>query len=315
MKSPTTPGAFPSALEAIGNTPMVQLQRIVPKGCGRVFVKLEWYNPTGSKKDRMALAMIEGAEKRGDLRPGMSVVEFSGGSTGAGLAFVCGVKGYRFRLISGDPFGKEKIDMMRALGAEVEILKSDDGKISKSLVQAMISRAKKIAEDPNTYWTDQLTNPDVPEGFIPLGEEILAQLEGNVDAVCDTIGTSGTLIGIAKAFKQADHKALVVALEPASSPILTAGRSGSHHVDGVGLGFVPDKYDAALVDRAMAIEEEDARSICRELAQKEGLFCGTSSGMNVAGAIALARELGPDSTVVAVACDTGLKYLQSGLFD
>ncbi len=307
--------AHASALEAIGNTPMVQLRRIVPAGCGRVFVKLEWYNPTGSKKDRMALAMIEGAEKRGDLKPGMTVVEFSGGSTGAGLAFVCGVKGYRFRLITGDAFGKEKIDMMRALGAEVEIISSPDGKISKELVQAMIARARAISEEPNTYWTDQLTNPDVPTGFVSLGEEILAQLDGKVDAVCDTIGTSGTLIGIARAFKEANHPALLVALEPVASPILTAGRSGSHHVDGVGLGFIPAKYEPALVDRAMAIEENEARAICRELAQKEGLFCGTSSGMNVAGAIALARELGPDSTVVAVACDTGLKYLQSGLFD
>jgi cysteine synthase len=293
MKVHATQSAFPSALEAIGNTPMVQLQRILPEGCGRVFVKLEWYNPTGSKKDRMALAMIEGAEKRGDLKPGMTVVEFSGGSTGAGLAFVCGVKGYRFRLISGDPFGKEKIDMMRALGAEVEILKSEDGKISKSLVQAMIARAKEIAQDEDVYWTNQLTNSDVPEGFIPLGEEILSQLDGNVDAVCDTIGTSGTLIGIAKAFKQANHKALLVALEPASSPILTAGRSGSHHVDGVGLGFIPDKYDARLVDRALAIEEEEARAICRELAQKEGLFLRYFFGHECGGSHCFGSRIRP----------------------
>jgi len=307
--------AFNNALEAIGNTPLVQLQHVVPAGCGRVFLKLEWYNPTGSKKDRMALAMIEEAEKRGDLRPGMEVVEFSGGSTGAGLAFVCGVKGYPFRLVTSNAFAQEKIDMMRALGAQLEVIESPDGKISKELVEAMIDRAREISEQTGAFWTDQLTNADVPEGFVALGDEILAQLEGRVDAVCDAIGTSGTLIGMARAFERAGRQVQVIALEPAESPILSAGHKGSHTVDGVGLGFVPAKYEPDRVDGVRAIPEAEARVMCRALARHEGIFCGTSSGMNAVGAIQLARELGPDSTVVAIACDTGLKYLNSGLFD
>ncbi len=301
-------------LETIGNTPIVKLQKILPEGCGQVYVKLEAYNPTGSKKDRMALAMIEGAEKRKTLKHGMSVVEYSGGSTGAGLAFVCGIKGYHFTLITADVFGKEKIGLMKALGADLEIVKSDDGKITKELISKMISRAAIIADSPDTFFTDQLNNNDVIEGFVPLGDEILQQLNGDVDAICDTIGTAGTLMGIAKSFKNAASNSKIVALEPASSPILSKGIKGAHNVEGVGLGFIPALYKSEYVDDVIAIEESLARETCRNLAKKEGIFCGTSSGMNVAGAIELSKQLGSKSRVVAVACDTGLKYLSEGLF-
>ena len=190
-------------LNAIGNTPIVKLKNIVPIGCGDIYVKLEAFNPTGSKKDRMALSMILGAEKRGVLKKGMTVVEYSGGSTGAGLAFVCSLKGYNFRLVTADVFGKEKIDLMRSLGANLEIIKSTDGKINKELITKMIKKADQISKEPNTFFTNQLDNFDVIEGFIPLGEEILYQLNGKVDAVCDTVGTAGTLMGIAKALKKA----------------------------------------------------------------------------------------------------------------
>lgn len=226
-------------LGTIGNTPIVKLQKITPLGCGEVYVKLEANNPTGSKKDRMALSMIEGAEKRGDLIEGMSVVEYSGGSTGAGLALVCGIKGYRFKLITADVFGNEKIALMRALGADLEILKSEDGKITRELISKMIQRAEEISVEPNTFFTDQLNNSDVIEGFVPLGEEILQQLDGKVDAICDTIGTAGTLMGIAKSFKDKGVNSKIVALEPASSPILSKGIKGAHNVEGVGLGFFP----------------------------------------------------------------------------
>ena len=301
-------------LETIGNTPIVKLQKILPEGCGQVYVKLEAYNPTGSKKDRMALAMIEGAEKRKTLKHGMSVVEYSGGSTGAGLAFVCGIKGYHFKLITADVFGKEKIGLMKALGADLEIVKSDDGKITKELISKMISRAAIIADSPDTFFTDQLNNNDVIEGFVPLGDEILQQLNGDVDAICDTIGTAGTLMGIAKSFKNAGSNSKIVALEPASSPILSKGIKGAHNVEGVGLGFIPPLYKPEYVDEVIAIEESLARETCRNLAKKEGIFCGTSSGMNVAGAIEISKQLGSKSRVVAVACDTGLKYLSEGLF-
>lgn len=302
-------------LDTIGNTPIVKLQKIVPKGSGDVYVKLEAYNPTGSKKDRMALAMIQGAEKKGFLTRGMSVVEYSGGSTGAGLAFVCGIKGYQFRLITADVFGKEKIGLMKALGADLEIIKSDNGKITKELITKMISRAAEISNESNTFFTDQLNNYDIIDGFVPLGDEILQQLDGDVDAVCDTIGTAGTLMGIAKSFKNVGSNCKIVALEPASSPMLSKGIRGAHNVEGVGLGFIPALYNSEFVDNVITIEESTARKTCRNLAIKEGIFCGTSSGMNVAGALKLSKDLGPKSRVVAVACDTGLKYLSDGLFD
>lgn len=302
-------------LEIIGNTPIVKLQKIVPRGCGEIYLKLEAYNPTGSKKDRMALAMIEGAEKRGDLKKGMTVVEYSGGSTGAGLAFVCSLKGYRFRLITADVFGKEKISLMNSLGADLEVIKSRDGKITKELINKMINRAKEISKEPNTFFTNQLDNEDVIKGFVPLGEEILDQINGNIDAVCDTVGTAGTLMGIAKAFKNANSNSKIIAVEPSSSPILSKGIKGSHNVEGVGLGFIPKIYDSKLVYDVITIEESIARQTSRDLALKEGVFCGTSSGMNVAAAIQISQKLGPKSRVVAIACDTGLKYLSEGLFD
>jgi len=300
-------------IEIIGNTPIVKLQKIVEKGCGEIYVKLEAYNPTGSKKDRMALAMIEGAERRGLLKRGMTVVEYSGGSTGAGLAFVCTLKGYRFKLITADVFGKEKIGLMRSLGADVEIIKSENGKITKELINKMINRAKEISKEPNTFFTNQLDNKDVIEGFVPLGEEILDQLGKDIDAICDTVGTAGTLMGIAKAFKE--NKTKIIAVEPSSSPILSKGIKGSHNVEGVGLGFIPAIYNPELVDEVITIEESRARQTSRDLALKEGIFCGTSSGMNVAAAIEISKKLGPRSKVVAIACDTGLKYLSEGLFD
>ena len=300
-------------IEIIGNTPIVKLQKILEKGCGEVYVKLEAYNPTGSKKDRMALAMIEGAEKRGLLKKGMTVVEYSGGSTGAGLAFVCTLKGYRFRLITADVFGKEKIGLMRSLGADVEIIKSENGKITKELINKMINRAKEISKEPNTFFTNQLDNEDVIEGFVPLGEEILDQLGEDIDAICDTVGTAGTLMGIAKAFKENQTK--IIAVEPSSSPILSEGIKGSHNVEGVGLGFIPAIYNPRPVDEVITVEESRARQTSRDLALKEGIFCGTSSGMNVAAAIEISKKLGPRSKVVAIACDTGLKYLSEGLFD
>lgn len=304
-----------NVLEIIGNTPIVKLQKIVPRGCGEIYLKLEAYNPTGSKKDRMALAMIEGAEKRGDLKKGMTVVEYSGGSTGAGLAFVCSLKGYRFRLITADVFGKEKISLMNSLGADLEVIKSRDGKITKELINKMINRAKEISKEPNTFFTNQLDNEDVIKGFVPLGEEILDQINGSIDAVCDTVGTAGTLMGIAKAFKNANSNSKIIAVEPSSSPILSEGIKGSHNVEGVGLGFIPKIYDSKLVDDVITIEESIARQTSRDLALKEGIFCGTSSGMNVAAAIQISQKLGPKSRVVAIACDTGLKYLSEGLFD
>lgn len=226
----STESGFPtklaSALDAIGNTPIVKLQKIVPEGCADVYVKLESFNPTGSKKDRMALSMIEGAERRGELRPGMTVVEYSGGSTGSSLAFICAVKGYHFHVISADPFGKEKLDTMRAFGANLEVMDSPEGEITAEVVRGMIARAAELAEDENYFFTDQLNNDDIILGFERMGEEIIEQIGGPIDAFCDSVGTAGSLLGVREAFRKAGQDTRIVALEPASSPIMTEGRKG-----------------------------------------------------------------------------------------
>ena len=305
---------YTSAVDAIGNTPIVKLQNIVPANCANVYTKLESYNPTGSKKDRMALAMIEGAEKRGELHPGMTVVEYTGGSTGSALAFVCAVKGYKFHVVSSDAFGREKLDTMRALGANLEVIKSQDGKITPELISRMIKRAAQIASEPDTFFTNQLSNPDIIYGFEKMGNEIIEQIAGPIDGFCDSIGTAGSLMGVSRALQKAGQDTLVIALEPSSSPILTNGTTGGHNVEGVGLGLIPELLDNEYYDEARTVDENEARRTALSLARKEGIFVGTSSGMNIAGAIKLAKELGPDKTVVAIACDTGMKYLTEGLF-
>ncbi len=309
------PATVESALDAIGNTPLVKLNRMVPEGSADVYVKLESFNPTGSKKDRMALAMIEGAEKRGELRPGMSVVEYSGGSTGAGLAFVCAVKGYHFHIISGDCFSKEKLDSMTAFGADMEVIKSPDGKISSEVIRAMIDRAAELAEDENYFFTDQLNNDDIQDGFRKLGQEIIDQVGGPVHAFCDSVGTGGSLCGVKAAMREAGQDTRIVALEPTTSAVLSTGVSGAHNVDGIALGFVPKHLLGEPYDEVRAIDETLARETAVRMAREEGIFAGTSSGMNVAGALEVAAELGPGHTVVALAVDSGLKYLSEGLYD
>ncbi|MBH28549.1 MAG: cysteine synthase [Chloroflexi bacterium] len=305
---------YNTALDTIGNTPIIKLQNIVPPNHANVYAKLESYNPTGSKKDRMALAMIEGAEERGELSTGMTVVEYTGGSTGSALAFVCAVKGYKFHVISSDAFGREKLDTMRALGAKLEVIKSQDGKITPDLINQMIQRASEIARKPDTFFTNQLSNPDIIRGFEKMGHEIIEQIAEPIDGFCDSIGTAGSLMGVSRSLKTAGQDTLVIALEPSTSPILTMGTTGGHNIEGVGLGFIPELLDNKYYDHARTVDENEARRTARKLAREEGIFVGTSSGMNIAGAIKLAKDLGPDKTVVAIACDTGLKYLSEGLF-
>jgi cysteine synthase A len=302
-----------SALGAIGNTPVVRLNKIVPDGSADVLVKLEFFNPTGSYKDRMALAMVEQAEKRGELQPGTTLVEYTGGSTGSSLAFVCAVKGYPFKVVSSDAFAQEKLDTMRAFGAEVIIVPSEGGKVTPDLVPRMIERAKELAEADNTYFTNQLHNADHLSGYARIGEELIEQAEGEIDAFCGAVGTAGMLMGVVRAFRAAGSTARIVALEPASSAVITTGEPGTHHVEGIGIGFVPPLFDQDQCDEVRGISEDDAREMARRLAREEGVFVGTSSGLNVAGAVQVARELGPGHTVATVAVDTGLKYLAGDL--
>ena len=306
--------AAPSVLQAIGDTPLVRLNKIVPPGSADVFVKLEYYNPTGSYKDRMALSMIEEAEKRGDLRPGMTVVEYTGGSTGSSLAFVCAVKGYRFHVVSSDAFAKEKLDTMKAFGAQVEIVPSEGGQVTPDLIPRLMQRAKEIAASEPCYFTDQLQNADASKGYERIGHELLEQLDRPIHAFCASVGTSHMLMGVARVIRRLTPPPRFVALEPESTPIISKGISGTHHVEGIGIGFVPPLLDKTLYDEARGIDEDESRRMAWRLAREEGIFAGTSTGLNVTGACRLARELGPGHTVVTVAVDTGLKYLAGDLY-
>jgi cysteine synthase len=303
----------PSVLGTIGRTPVVQIRRLAPAGAADVFVKLEYFNPTGSYKDRMALAMIEGAEARGTLRPGMRVVEYTGGSTGSSLAMVCAVKGYAFAPLSSDAFAIEKIQTMRAFGAEVEIVPSDGGKVTPALFDRFRERIAAITQEPDTFWTDQFHNADALNGYREIGVELLEQI-GPVDVFCGAVGTAGMLVGVSRALKAGGSRTRIVALEPDGSPVLTTGRGGAHRVEGTAPGFVPPHLTSADYDDARAIAEEEARAMARRLAQEEGIFAGTSTGLNVVGALQIARELGPGHRVATVAVDTGLKYLAGDLF-
>lgn len=304
----------PSILHAIGNTPLVRLQQVVPPSSAEVLVKLESFNPTGSYKDRMALAMIEGAEARGELRPGMRVVEYTGGSTGSSLAFVCAVKGYAFTAVSSDAFAREKLQTMRAFGAELIMVPSQGGQVTPDLTPRMIEVARALAAEEGTYWTDQLHNADIITGHEQLGRELLQQIEGPIHVFCGAVGTAGMLMGVARALRQAKSQARIIALEPASTAVITTGQVGAHQVEGIGIGFVPPLLESAFYDEARGIDEGEARQMARRLAREEGLFAGVSSGLNVVGALQLAQELGPEHTVVTVAADTGLKYLAGDLY-
>lgn len=303
-----------SILQAIGRTPVVRLRRLVQAGSADVLVKLEYYNPTGSYKDRMALAMIEGAEARGTLRPGMRVVEFTGGSTGSSLALVCAVKGYPFVPVSSDAFAKEKLDTMRAFGADLHVVASEGGRITPGLFDRMRAEVDRLMQEPGTFWTDQFHNEDAIVGYMGIGRELVEQTGGVLHAFCGAVGTAGMLAGVSKALKAGGCAARVVALEPASAPMLTRGHGGTHRVEGTAPGFVPPHLTPGVYDEARAVDESEARAMARRLAKEEGVFAGTSSALNVVAALQLARELGPGKVVATVAVDSGLKYLAGDLF-
>jgi cysteine synthase A len=307
------PAVVDSVLQTIGRTPVVHLQRLVPAGSADVFVKLEYFNPTGSYKDRMALAMIEGGERRGALRPGMRVVEYTGGSTGSSLAMVCAMKGYPFHVLSSDAFAIEKLDTMRAFGADLEIVSSDEGKVTPALFDRFKARIAELTTDPNTFWTDQFNNADVLDGYAGIGRELVEQI-GRVDAFVGAVGTAGMLVGVSTALKQAGAATRIIALEPSTSPLLTAGRGGPHGVEGTAAGFRPPHLVKGSYDEARAIDENEARAMARRAAREAGIFAGTSTGLNLVGALQLARELGPGKIVATVAVDTGLKYLAGNLY-
>jgi cysteine synthase A len=310
------PKVYPSILQAIGNTPIVKLRKLTSADSASVLVKLEYFNPTGSYKDRMALAMIEEAEARGELRPGMTVVEYTGGSTGSSLAFICAMKGYPFRVVSSDAFALEKLQTMRAFGAELTLVPSQGGQITPDLLPRMIEEARAIASSQkDTYWTNQMYNTDSIKGYANIGREVLQQVDGPVHAFCGGVGTAGMLMGVSQAFREAQSSARIIALEPASSAMISTGVAGTHHVEGIGIGFIPPLLNKDAYDEARGIDEAEARMLARQLAKDEGIFAGVSTGLNVVGALQIARELGSGHTVLTVAVDTGLKYLAGDLYE
>jgi cysteine synthase A len=277
-------------------------------------VKLEGTNPTGSMKDRMAIAVIERAESDGRLSPGGTVVEYSGGSTGASLALVCAAKAYRIRIVTSDAFSQEKRDHMRALGADLIEVPSEGGRITKELIEEMIDRAHQISEKPDTFYSDQLRNEDAIAGYHPLGEEIWSQTGGSVDAFIQVVGTAHSIEGTATVLRSHNPNLRVVAVEPAESPVLSGGEPGAHKIEGIGLGFVPPIWKASIADEIITISTEEAKSMARQLASQEALFAGTSSGANVVAAIRVAKRLGPGYSVVTLLVDSGLKYLTTDLY-
>jgi cysteine synthase len=303
-----------STLDIIGNTPVVQLRRLIGDDAATVLVKLEYFNPTGSYKDRMAKAIIEAAEARGDLTPGQTILEITGGSTGSSLAFVCAQKGYKVKLISSDAFADEKLRTMAAFGAEVILVPSDGGRVTPAFIERAVARAKEIEASEPVFRTDQFHNEDALTGYREIVTELLAQVDTPIDAFCGGIGTGGMLIGVSRAFRDLGHQVRIVGLEPASAPMLSEGHGGSHHIEGVAVVLAPPMLQLGDYDEIRTIEEDDARETARRLVREEGIFAGTSSGMNIAGAIQLAKELGPGHTVATVACDFGLKYLAGDLF-
>ncbi|MBV9957896.1 MAG: cysteine synthase family protein [Acidobacteria bacterium] len=298
-------------LDCIGRTSVVPLRHIVPQSGARILLKLESENPTGSIKDRVALAMIEAAEADGRLAPDGFVVEYTGGSTGVSLSLVCAVKGYPLHIVSSDAFAQEKLDHMRILGARLQVVHSDSGRMTEQLTRDMIEAARLIAERPGSYWTDQLNNTDQLAAYHAMAEEMWSQTGGRLDGFVQSVGTGASLRGIAEGLRRHDEQIRIVAVEPAESPVLSGGQTGAHKIDGIGAGFVVPLWRDDIADRIELVSTEEATAMALRLAREEGLFAGTSTGGNVVAALRLAEQLEPDATIVTVMCDTGMKYLKT----
>jgi cysteine synthase A len=299
----------PDILHCIGHTSLVALRKIVPGNGSRILLKLESENPTGSMKDRMALAMIEAAEADRRLRADGTVVEYTGGSTGVSLALVCAVKGYPLQIVTSDAFAREKLEHMKILGARLQIVRSESGGMTEKLTRDMIEAARIIAEKPGSFWTDQLNNTDQIAAYHKMAEEIWAQANGQIDGFVQSVGTAASLRGIGEALRRHQEKIRIVAVEPSESAVLSGRPPGSHKIDGIGAGFVVPLWREDIADQIEQVSTEEAKAMVMRLAREEGLFAGTSTGGNIIAALRLAEQLGPDATVVTVMCDTGMKYL------
>ena len=302
-------------LDAIGNTPLVELRHVVPTESARIVVKLESANPTGSMKDRVARAMVDAAAADGRLKPGGTVVEYTGGTTGVSLALICAARGFKAHFVTSDAFSEEKRLTMRAYGAEVEEIPSDRKRITKELIQAMIARAQELSGRPGHWFCDQLNNRDGEAGYHALGEEMAEQAGGTVDALVQSIGSAHSIHGTAHALRRHNPRLHVLAWEPAESPVLAGGAPGSHRIEGIGIGFAPPLWRREEVSELTAVGTDEANASARRLAREEAIFAGTSTGGNVVAAIALARRLGPGKTIGTIAVDSGLRYVSTGAFE
>lgn len=308
------PGTNNSVLELIGNTSLLKLHSIVPKDSAQVYLKLESENPTGSMKDRMALAMIEEAEKDGRLEPGGKVVEYTGGSTGVSLAMICSLKMHPLDIVTSDAFSVEKQNHMAALGANLTIIKSDRGGMDEALTRNMIKAAREIQEKYGGYWTDQLNNTDVLTRYRDMGDEIWQQTDGQIDAFVQGVGTCGSLRGVAERLTEHKPDVHIVAVEPGESAVLSGEDQAPHKIEGIGAGFVVPMWKPEIVDEIMKVSTDEAVLMTRKLAKEEGVFAGTSTGANLVAALKVATEMGPGKSVVTLMVDSGMKYLSTGLY-
>ncbi|MFA7413128.1 MAG: cysteine synthase family protein [Rhizobium sp.] len=302
-------GLRTSILDGIGNTSLVPLRNVVPENGSRILLKVESENPTGSMKDRMALAMIEAAEADGRLKAGGSVVEYTGGSTGVSLALVCAVKQYPLHIVTSDAFAREKLEHMKVLGAKLQIVPSDGGRMTEKLTRDMIEAARLVAADTGAFWTDQMNNVDQISAYHRMAEEIWLQTGGQVDGFVQSVGTAASLRGTAEALRRRNGDISIVAVEPSESPVLSGGQTGAHRIDGIGAGYVVPLWRPKIADGIERVSTDEAREMADRLAREEGLFAGTSTGANIAAALRLAQRLKPGATIVTVMCDTGMKYL------
>ena len=303
-----------NVLDAIGKTPLIQLRRVVPRGSAKVLAKLEFANPTGSMKDRVAKAMVEAAEADGRLKPGGTVVEYTGGTTGISLALICAAKGYNLKIVFSDAFSDEKRYTMQAFGAKVQDVKSDNKEITEKLIKEMVETARLVSQQPGHWYCDQLSNHDGTAGYQPLGEEIWNQTGGRIDAFVQAVGTAQSIHGATAALWKHNKDVLIVAVEPAESAILSGKPTGSHKIEGIGIGYIPPLWNPKLVNEIITVSTEEAKAMARRLAREEALFVGTSSGANVIASLKIAERLGPEATVVTLMVDSGLRYLSTDLF-
>ncbi len=301
-------------LASIGNTALVELQRIRPDNSARIFVKMENQNPTGSMKDRMALGLIARAEADGRIKQRTTLVEYTGGTTGASLAMVCAAKGHKIHVVSSKAFSQEKLDQMVAFGAQLTLVPYDGRGITKQLILDMIAAARKIATQPNTYWTDQLNNRDSIAGYFPMGEEMWQQMDGKVDAFVQSIGTAASINGVVTVLRKHNPKVKIIAVEPAESNVLSGGHPGAHDIEGIGIGYRPPLWDESVIDEVLSVSTVEAKEMARRLAREEGIFAGTSSGGNVLAALRVAEKLGPQARIATLMIDSGLKYMSTDLY-